>query len=307
METPLATWLSRFLQDLSDVRRCSEHTLAAYRRDLERFLTMQSLTEKPPTDRILRPGRFQDFLAGLAVAGLSNRSIARAAASLRSFLSFLHRRGATPSDWSDRVPSVKFAANLPRFVNETQMLKWLSAMPSRTRWERRDRAIMVFLYATGARLSELVGTNWRDIDSGTATIRLFGKRSRERISPAGSALTDALALLRAETPPDAIGPDKPVFVNRAGGRLTGRSVARIVKRSFSRNIGGDISPHKLRHTFATHMLDHGADLMALKELLGHQNVATTQIYTHTTPQRLARIYRDAFPVETAAAGGGTNT
>jgi len=304
MDQSLAIWLSRFLQDLSDTRRSSSHTLAAYRRDLERFLKMQSLAEKMPTDRILNPGRFQDFLAGLAVSGLGNRSIARAAASLRSFLSFMHRRGATPSDWSDRVPSVKFAPGLPRFVNESQMQKWLAALPARTRWQLRDRALLVLLYSTGARLSEVVGLNWGNFSADDNTLRLFGKRSKERIVPVGQVLAGALDALQAESPVDEVTDAKPIFVNRSGGRLTGRSVARILKRSFALNIGGDISPHKLRHTFATHMLDHGADLMALKELLGHESVATTQIYTHTTPQRLARIYRDAFPDDTASAGRG---
>jgi integrase/recombinase XerC len=297
MSKPLSHWAVRFLEDLADARRCSPHTVAAYRRDLQRFLDSQSLGAKAPGSRILTTRRFQDYLSTLAISGLSNRSIARAAATLRSFLSFLHRRGGIPDDLSDRVPSVKFAPNLPRFVGEGQMHRWLESLPNRTRWEKRDCCLVALLYATGARLSEVVGLNWGDFDDEGHTVRLFGKRSRERIVPTGDRVADMLAGLRAESPPESVADGKPIFVNRKGGRITGRSIARIVRRSFGVATGGLISPHRLRHTFATHMLDRGADLMALKELLGHQNVATTQIYTHTTPHRLARVYREAFPLE----------
>ncbi|MBI5866725.1 MAG: tyrosine-type recombinase/integrase [candidate division Zixibacteria bacterium] len=299
MEQALAQWAHVFLEDLTGARRCSPHTVQAYRRDLERFLQTQRLGGSAPADRVLTTRRFQDFLASLAVDGLANRSIARAAASLRSFMGFLYRRGAIPHDWSDRVPSVKFAPSLPRFVGESQMREWLESLPGRTHWELRDRCLVVILYATGARLSELVGLNWGDFDSESRALRLFGKRSRERVVPTGEYLANSLLELKAQSPEAAFGEKKPILINRRGGRLTGRSVARILQRSFAAAVGGGVSPHRLRHSFATHMLDHGADLMALKELLGHQDAATTQIYTHTSLEHLSRVYREAFPGDRA--------
>lgn len=300
MDHTLSYWKERFLEDLSGARRCSAHTTEAYRRDLERFLTSHKLGPLEPTDRTLTTRRFQNFLADLAVGGLANRSIARTAATLRSFLGFLHRRGITPQDWSDRVPGVKFAPGLPRFVGEAHMQEWLESLPGTTRWDLRNRCLVVLLYATGARLSEVVGLNWADFDFESQTLRLFGKRSRERIVPTGHYLAGSLAALKRHSPVESAAAQRPVFVNHQEGRLTGRSVARIIQRSFAFSIGGKISPHALRHSFATHMLDHGADLMALKELLGHQDVGTTQIYTHTSLQRLARVYRDAFPGDKVA-------
>jgi len=293
----LSVWADRFLEDLAGARRYSEHTVRAYRRDLGRFLITQNLTQTAPSDRALAPRRLAAFLASLAVAGLSNRSVARSAAVLRSFLAFLHRRGATPHDWTERVPSVKFAPGLPRFVGEPQMRQWLDALPGRTRWELRDRCLIELLYATGARVAEEVRLNWGDIDFASGMVRLFGKRERERLVPLGQHAARALAALRGASPPESTGDADPVFVNERGGRLTTRSVARILQHSFARAVGGHVSPHRLRHSCATHMLDRGADLLALQQLLGHQNVATTQIYTHTTPHRLAEIYRRAFPGE----------
>ena len=295
MQKSLTHWMTVFLTDLADAQRSSKHTVSAYRRDLQRFLDSQSLAESKPSDAVLNTHCFQNHLASLAVEGLSNRSIARAAATIRSFLSFLHRRGVAPDDWSERVPSVKFTPNLPHFVGETQMRRWLELLPGRTRWESRDRCLVVVPYATGARLSELVGLDWGDFDPDAGTLRLFGKRSRERLVPLGQYGSSSLLALQTESPTDSTTSDKPIFVNRKGTRISGRSVARIVQRSFSLAIGGRISPHRLRHTFATHLLDHGADLMSLREMLGHQNVATTQIYTHTTPHSLARVYRETFP------------
>lgn len=297
MAETLSAWRDRFLDDMARVRRLSPLTVQTYRRELERFLTTQKLTKTPLTSRALSPLRFQDFLASLAVAGLANRSIARTAAVLRSFLSFLHRDGGTADDWSERVPSVKFTAGLPRFVGESQMRQWLAALPGRTRWDWRARALVELMYATGARVAEVVGLNWADFDREKQTVRLFGKRDRERLVPVGRRAARSLGELAGGSPDSATAPECPIFVNRSGARLTTRSVARILQKTFALAVGGHVTPHRLRHTFATHMLDRGADLLALRELLGHQSVATTQVYTHTTPHRLQEVYRRAFPVD----------
>lgn len=289
--------MGQFLVDLADTRRFSPHTVAAYRRDLQQFIDSQAMASVAPSERTLTAQRFQRHLAGLAVRGLSNRSIARAAASLRSFLQFLHRRGVVRDDLSERVPSVKFAPNLPQFLSESQMMSWIRSLPDGDRWECRDRCLVVLPYATGARLAELVALNWGDIDGDGKTVRLFGKRSRERVVPAGQFLLESIASLRALTPGTNTRGKDPLFVNRRGARLTARSISRILQRTFRSAVGGHVTAHRLRQTFATHMLEHGADLMALKELLGHQNVATTQIYTHVTPHRLAEVYAGAFPTE----------
>jgi integrase/recombinase XerC len=291
----LSFWTQRFVGDLEATRRLSPHTVRAYRRELDRFVASEKIDRTQPSNRTLSHRRFQNFLASLAVAGLSNRSIARAAAVLRAFLAFLHREGATPEDLSERVPTVKFAPGLPRFIAEPQMQRWLESLPTGTRWELRDRCLVEFLYATGARVAEIVALDWRDFDATTQLVHLIGKRDKERVVPIGDAATASLTTLENKSPAEATAPDQPLFVNQRGGRLTARSVARILQATFGRTVGGHVTPHRLRHTFATHLLDRGADLMALRELLGHESVATTQVYTHTTPHRLREVYRRAFP------------
>lgn len=237
MAEALSVWAGRFLDDLAGARRFSPHTLRAYQRDLNRFLSSQNLAVALPGDRVLTPRRFGAFLASLAIEGLSNRSIARAAAVLRSFLTFLYRQGATTSDWAERVPSVKFAAGLPRFLSESQMRQWLDALPTATRWERRDRGLIELMYATGARVAEVVALNWGDIDRQAQMARLYGKRGRERMVPTGTQALRTLEMLAAATPAAATGDGQPVFVNRRGGRLSTRSVERIVQKTFARSVG----------------------------------------------------------------------
>lgn len=299
MADTLSVWAGRFMTDLAGARRYSPLTVVAYERELSRFLRSQKLGDTPPGERAFSPQRFQNHLASLAADGLSNRSIARSAAVLRSFLSFLYRQGATEADWAERVPSVKFAPSLPRFVGESQMERWLAALPTGTRWELRDRALVEFMYATGARVAEVVGLNWSDLQFEDGLVRLYGKRRRERMAPLGAQVQATLKMLAAAGPVAAAAPGKPVFVNRREGRLTTRAVANIIADSFARATGGHTSPHRLRHTCATHLLDRGADLLSLQQLLGHQSVSTTQIYTHTTPHRLAEVYRKHFPGEKA--------
>lgn len=299
MVDTLAVWAERFYEDLGAVRRYSPLTVTAYQRDLSRFIRTQKLLDASPTDRTFSPQRFQNHLASLAADGLSNRSIARSAAVLRSFLSYLYRRGATDADWTERVPSVKFSTALPRFVGESQMQTWMEAMPTSTRWEQRDRCLVEMMYATGARVAEVVGLNWHDISFESQNVRLFGKRSRERVAPIGQKVASSLQSLQEASPDAAVAPTAPVFVNRREGRLTTRAVSNIVADSFALATGGHTSPHRLRHTCATHLLDHGADLLSLQQLLGHQSIATTQIYTHTTPHRLAEVYKKHFPGEKA--------
>ena len=297
MADTLSVWAKRFTDDLGAVRRYSPLTVTAYQRDLHRFLQTQKLGETAPGDRAFSPQRFQNHLASLAADGLSNRSIARAAAVLRSFLSFLYRRGATDADWAERVPTVKFAAALPRFVGESQMRNWLEMLPTATRWELRNRALVELMYATGARVAEVVGLNWGDVDLDKQAVRLFGKRSRERIAPLGENAVGTLRSLISASPEASSARSAPVFLNRREGRLTTRGVSNIIAESFALATGGHVSPHRLRHTCATHLLDHGADLLSLQQLLGHQSISTTQIYTHTTPHRLAEVYKKHFPGE----------
>lgn len=299
MADTLTVWAQRFAEDLGAVRRYSPLTVTAYQRDLSRFIQTQKLAETSPGDRAFSPQRFQNHLASLAADGLSNRSIARSAAVLRSFLSFLYRRGATDADWAERVPSVKFAAALPRFVGESQMKTWLDALPTTTRWDLRNRALVELMYATGARVAEVVGLSWHDADLEKQTVRLFGKRSRERVAPLGEQVSATLKSLITASPAASSAPTQPMFVNRREGRLTTRGVSNIIADSFALATGGHTSPHRLRHTCATHLLDHGADLLSLQQLLGHQSISTTQIYTHTTPHRLAEVYKKHFPGEKA--------
>jgi len=297
MANTLATLVERFLLELAKVRRFSPLTVAAYGRELERFLEVEKLKATVASDRVLSARRMEGFLAHLAVQGLSNRSIARAAAVLRAFLDFLHRSGTTQEALSERVPTVKFTAGLPRFNTEAQMRQWIESLPRKTRWDWRDCCVIEVLYASGARVAELVALNWDDFDQHAHTLSLFGKRGKARLVPIGSRASASLMELKLRTPVESLAPDQPVFMNRREERLTTRAIRRIVHNSFAQTVGGHMSPHRLRHTFATHLLDRGAGLMDVRELLGHESVGTTQVYTHTTPRRLQEVYERAFPLD----------
>ncbi len=234
----------------------------------------------------------RDFLGLLLRYGYEKRSAARKLTAVRSFLRFLVRRGRLGQNPSAAVKAPKPASRLPGFLTQHQVRQVLDCGGA-SESELRAAAIIETLYGSGLRAAELVGLNRGDVDCAAETIRVRGKGGKERVLPLGqaerAALERYLAVRRHRSA-------EPVFVNRLGGRLTTRSVQSIVRKVLSRATdAAATNPHALRHAFATHLLERGADLRAVQELLGHASLATTQVYTHTTVERLRRVYNKAHP------------
>ena len=283
-----------FLKFLESERNASPHTIKNYSVDLREFI--ESLGKKD-----LRTAHYLDiraFLAHLKNRNYSRNSISRKLACLRSFFKFLAREKVLATNPAVDVASPKREKRLPKFLDPHEVLHLIEA-PSQNSWaEKRDRAILETLYSSGLRVSELVGLNHEDVDFYSGLVRIRGKGKKERIVPMGQPALKAIQDYVQQKPSrDGDGPVKrAVFMNRAGGRLTDRSVRRMINK-YARRIarGKDVSPHMLRHSFATHMLDRGADLRSVQELLGHENLSTTQIYTHVTTKRLKEAYDAAHP------------
>jgi len=278
--------LEAFLRYQAVERGASAHTLRSYRTDLwqfRHFLAARHIGRLAHVDaRLLR-----QYLARLYDAGLSRASIARKLAAIRSCLAFLSRRGGLAKNPAREVVPPRLPKRLASFlpIDEATLLLEHPA-------GARDRAILEMLYATGARVAELCGLDLGDLDRARDTIRVRGKGAKERVIPVGDAALQALdAYLRARGNVDG-----PLFENVRGGRLTVRSVHRIVKaRSRAAGLTRRVTPHTLRHTFATHMLDAGADLRLIQDLLGHSRLSTTQRYTHVSADHLMRVYDSAHP------------
>lgn len=289
-----------FLRYQAVERGASVHTLRSYRTDLaqfRRFLAARRVGRMAEVDaRLLR-----QYLARLYEAGLSRSSIARKLAAIRSCLAFLTRRGGLPKNPAREVSPPRLPKRLVSFlpIDEATLLLEHPAAA-------RDRAILEMLYATGARVAELCGLDLADLDRAGGTIRVRGKGAKERMIPVGDAALQTLdAYLGARGQADG-----PLFRNLRGGRLTVRSVHRIVKaRSRAAGLTRRVTPHTLRHTFATHMLDAGADLRLIQDLLGHSRLSTTQRYTHVSADHLMRVYDSAHPrahPEGVSAPSGTS-
>jgi len=299
--------VSEFLGNIGSEREFSAHTLRAYQTDLAGFLRFLAsrggLSQWPGgIDRL----QIRAYMMDLAGKKLSKRTIARKMAALRSFFKFMRRRGAVESNPVVAVRSPRQEKYLPKILDVGQVEK-LMATPQRTApGGARDLALLETLYGGGLRVSEAVGINVADMDLADETVRVRGKGKKERLAPIGSmavrALEEYLTHRRAgEGPLASAG---PVFVSKSGKRLDVRDARRIVRRHCLAAGLPVISPHALRHSFATHMLDRGADLRAVQELLAHANLSTTQIYTHLTTSRLKEIYDKSHPHARAGRQGG---
>jgi integrase/recombinase XerC len=309
--------LKSFLQYLELNRNASVHTVRAYDSDLSQFLDALARSKQRKVSE-LTPAQIdadgiRDFLAELHARGNSRASAARKLTAVRTFCRYLRREGIIQDDPSAIIGSPKQEKKLPAHLEIGEMEKLLETPDSSTPLGRRDRAILELFYASGLRLSELVGLDLEDLNLSARMVRVFGKGRKERIVPFNHASDDALrAWLKDRgtfAPPsaaaDSRGPRKPVrhgrrrdplFVNYQGGRLSTRSVDRLVKRYVSMcSTRFGISPHALRHSFATHLLQRGADLRAIQELLGHARLTTTQRYTHLNTTELIETYRKAHP------------
>jgi integrase/recombinase XerC len=294
--------IERFAKALSQASRSSRHTVAAYRRDLLDFREfMLRRTGAPETGDIdvdrISPDDIRAYLYELTMSkALKRATIQRRLFSLKAF--FRDREatcgGANPAS---AIRSPRSERRLPRVVDEDAVASLIdgSAETGQGAAAVRNRAILETLYSTGLRVSELVGLNWRDIDEelGMVMVRA-GKGAKDRLVPIGEPALVALKQWR-RVMPVAWTPDGPVITNLRGGRLTTRAVETIVAMHAGRAGIDGLSPHGLRHCFATHMLNHGADLRSIQEMLGHASLATTQRYTHVSVNHLKEVYRRAHP------------
>ena len=297
--------IHRYLEHIQGERQLSPETLRAYEHDLtmfHEFLSRDFLGKEPDE---VRPGdvdplAVRSFLAAMTRKGLGKKSQGRTLSAVRSLFRYACREGILEANPAQGVKTPKAPKTLPRHLRPGEVESLIEAPSGDEPLERRDRAILEVLYAAGLRVSELVGLDWKDIDLSARVLRVMGKGSKERMVPFGRPAAEALrAWLEVwETARGATddGDGEPVFLNRFGGRLTDRSVRRVIDRWVdAASVARGVHPHTLRHTFATHLLENGADLRAIQELLGHSSLSTTQKYTHLEVERLLSVYRDAHP------------
>jgi integrase/recombinase XerD len=289
-------------------RGLSPNTLASYRRDLRRY--EQFLRARRRTD----PQRIDEATVAAYVTHLEGlvdeeghrmlrpASVARAVAAVRSFHRFCSREGLTESDPSDEIGAPRVAAGIPKALSESEIDELLGAVTGTDALAQRDRALLELLYGTGIRIGEAVALDLADLDLDGSLVRVFGKGSKERVVPLGRAaravlieyLRDGRLEVRARARRAHNG--DPLFLNARGSRLSRQSAWAIVRRAGERVALDDrLSPHVLRHSCATHMLEHGADLRVVQELLGHASISTTQVYTKVTPSHLREQYEKAHP------------
>jgi integrase/recombinase XerC len=292
--------LANFLRHLALEKNASAHTVRSYRADLTQALEFlrarlqndEALTTQI-TSRLIRA-----YIAWLHEQGYAKTTVARRVAAVRSWLRYLCRQGVLNVNAAEAVRGPRQDKHLPHFLTEKDIEVLLGTPPTENPLGLRDRAILELLYSAGLRVSELTGLNWEDIDleSGLATIR--GKGKRERLALIGPPARAALGRWQAarDSLPARASAQAAVYLNKNGTRLTARSVGRLLEKYLAQaGLDPRTSPHTLRHSFATHLLDHGADVRGVQELLGHRSLATTQIYTHVSTHRLKDSYHKAHP------------
>ncbi len=296
-----------FLEHLDLERGLSPHTLRAYRGDLERFVTFLARDYLNVAPKDLRPGDVETaavraFLSAMTREGLARRSQARALSAVKSLFRFACLRGQLPANPASSVRTPKQEKTLPRHLRPGEIERLIEAPPVDEPLGRRDRALLELLYATGLRVGELVSLDRHDVDLPARVLRVVGKGGKERMVPFGTEAAKALAAwfedwddVRARAKPGA-GDAEPVFLAPRGRRLGDRAVRALVDRyAAAAGVPPGVHPHTLRHTFATHLLEEGADLRTIQELLGHSSLATTQRYTHVEIERMLRVYRESHP------------
>ncbi|MFA6170029.1 MAG: tyrosine recombinase XerC [Candidatus Margulisiibacteriota bacterium] len=279
-----------YTNHLKTERNYSPHTISNYRRDLF-FLT--GFFKERKVNRLSA----REYLVQLEKNGFSKRSIARKLSAARSFFRFLMREKMAEVNPFDNLLTPKIPKKLPNFLYPEELARLLKA-PKSDPLGRRDLAILEILYSSGIRVTELAGLNLNELDLTEGEIRVFGKGSKERIVLFGShAVTAVKDYLRTARPELLTGQKSAaVFIGRRGTRLTTRQIERLIKNYAKKSgIVKKVTPHTLRHSFATHLLDGGADLRMVQELLGHVSLSTTQVYTHVTKERLKKVYESSHP------------
>jgi len=298
-------WLGAWLTEIESGRQLSPHTVAAYRRDLAEFTeflhrTLPADWTWADADRLV----FRAYLAELSRRGLARRTIARKLSAVRSFFRWLHQEDAVPSNPARAVRSPKLERHLPAWLTRPEVERLFTLAEERAGdgsfRGARDLAVVELIYATGMRLAEVHTLDLAALDLVGDQVRVLGKGRKERIVPVGRSAARALRryeVRRAEVLAAHADADRQAVFLTARGRRLGRRRLQQIVGGFLEAAAGDagLSVHSLRHTFATHLLDAGADLMAVKELLGHVSLSTTRIYTHTSTERLKKVYEQAFP------------
>lgn len=300
----MTSLIPKFLEHLEIERNYSRHTISAYRRDLNQFA--EFLQSQADGDTLQNPSEIgksaiRNFLGYLHSAQYSKRTIARRFAAVRSWFHYLCREGHVKANPALYLTSPKLDQRLPKFLDQAQ-IEVLVELPDRTNLcGIRDSAIIELLYGTGMRVSELVALEVQSIDFSGERVRVIGKGDKERLVPLGGhALTAVESYLehrnaRWESQHRNARQETALFLNHRGRRITSRGVQTLLAK-YGLKMGHDkLTPHTLRHTAATHLLDAGADLIAVKEILGHERLSTTQVYTHVALDRLRRTYEKAHP------------
>ena len=319
--------LKAFLRFLALNRNVSPHTVRAYDGDISQFIghvaAEADLKRRDLTPEALDRTAIRSFLAYLHAEGLSRATAARKLAAIRTFLRYLRREGLIESDAGGLIATPKREVRIPAHLSEAEMSKMLDAPDEEQPLGRRDLAILELFYASGLRLSELAGVDLDDVNLSGRMVRVLGKGGKQRLVPFNGATAKAIRawlqdrerfVRNAGTDtrvPGSRASDQrresrsrtrrePLFVNYRGGRLASRSIDRLVRKYAAVTERDGVSPHALRHSFATHLLQRGADLRAIQELLGHSQLSTTQRYTHVNAAQLLSVYKKAHPRAGAA-------
>lgn len=302
MSVALPLVAEEFLAWLASERGRSANTLAAYRRDLVGYCRWLAQCQRSVDDA--DRGLVEAFVASRRAGGSAPASVARQLAAVRMLHRFLAEEGHRRDDPTADLDGVRVPAGLPKPLSEGDVRQLLEAVAGDDPLARRDRALLELLYATGARISEVCSASLDDVDHHHRLIRLMGKGSKERIVPFGTMAAGALAEWLAPAGRAALAPERwarrgdaeALFLNQRGGRLSRQSAWAVLRRHAEQaGLDDRVSPHVLRHSCATHLLEHGADLRVVQELLGHASISTTQIYTKVSQERVLEVYRSAHP------------
>lgn len=300
----------RFSRFLAAERNASPETVRAYLRevrDLAAFLADSGLPRESLREasgwRGVGTAELRRYVAARG-RGRKAASVARTVSAIRTWFGFLVQQGEIASNPAAHLASPRRDARLPGFLPVDAMVDFLSSLPASTERERRDAAMLELLYSSGLRIGELVGLRTGDVSFEEGTVRVTGKGRKVRVVPVGAKALSSLAAYLAASGRVPGGGDDALFLNARGGAITARSVARILARALSRaGVDRPLSPHGVRHSFATHLLESGADLRAIQEMLGHASLSTTQRYARVNVSHLVRAYEEAHPLASRRGGG----
>lgn len=294
-------WVDSYIVSRASERGPALNTIESYSKDLEQFKVFLESMGRGISS--LDTACIRGFLSFLHDKGYSRSTISRKHSAIRSFLKFLTREGKLPKNPAKGMPGIKLERKIPEFLYENEIKSLLAVPDIRTVLGLRDRALLETLYGTGLRVSELVSLDIEDVDYSVGYVQVVGKGGKERFVPLGSVAISVLGKYLEESRPHLAKRNKntgiesgPLFLNNRGKRLTARGVRVILDRMIDEvKVSKRVSPHTIRHSFATHLMENGADLRAVQEMLGHASVSTTQIYTHVTKKRLKEVYDRFFP------------